>query len=61
VPTCLTCEPRVKDAARKWRFYYPVLLFMLVNIAFWAPAISARLEELQEIQFKKRLTAELQY
>ena len=58
---CKSCEPRVKDVAAKWRFYLPVLLFMIVNIAVWGYAISLRLDQLQEAQFQKRLVTNLQY
>ena len=45
---CKDCQPKVKDATGLYRFYIPVLVFMVINILVWGPLIGSRLSELQE-------------
>jgi len=44
---CMECEPRLKEKARKWHFYFPGFVFMIINLCALIPFIVGELDSMQ--------------
>ena len=59
--TCVDCEADLKEKASKWHFFIPGIIFMLVNLAIFLPAILDRLNKVQTDRFDLQIAKDLAF